>query len=287
MFLLRGILISALSLIFTTVAVAAPNVGFNRRHRVNNGIQGTVVQVHRDRLHRNAGWIKLRHGTARYYGRSRGTSTFASVSRRRGVRRSGVITVNVNNSTRFQRLAQRGRGASRIGFGAIHRGERVRAYLGSQNLARLVDVLPSSYYQTRHRYGYRNHYRRHYGRRPYYRRHPLIHQRALVRNGRHPVRVNRPIVVNRPSVNRWARHSLIQGAMAAQQRRRAVATQVVKHAIQNHPKTPPKRVVVHKPTPPKRVAHKPTPPKHTTARRPSPKPHHSAPRPRSSGHRRK
>ena len=283
MFLLRGILISALSLIFTTVAVAAPNVGYNRRQRVNNGIQGTVVQVHRDRLHRNAGWIKLRHGTARYYGRSRGTSAYASVSRRRGVRRSGVIVVPVNRSTRFQRLGQRGRGTRRIGFGAIHRGERVRAFMGSQNAARLVDVLPHSYYRSRHRYGYGNHRGRYYGRRPYYRRHPLVYQRAFVRNGRYPVRVNRPIYTNRPTVNRWAQHPLIRSAIAVQQQRRAVATRVVKRAIQNHPKT-----VVHKPTPPKRtVAHKPTPPKHTTARKPSPKPHRSAPRSHSSGHRRK
>ncbi len=289
MFLLRGILISALSLALTTVAFAAPNTGYHRRHRVNNGIQGTVVQVHHDRLHRNAGWIKLRHGTARYYGRSRGSSAFASVSRRRGARSSGVITVNVNNSTRFQRLGQRGRGAGRIGFGAIHRGERVRVYLGSQSMARLVDVLPYSYYRTRHRYGYGNHQRRYYGRRTFYRRHPLVLQRALVRSGRYPVRVNRPIFVNRPSVNRWVPHPLIRSAIVVQQHRRAVEAQLVKHASQHLAKSPPKHpAVVHKPTPPNRiVAHRPPPPKHTAARKPSPKPHRSAPRPHSSAHRRK
>jgi hypothetical protein len=275
MFILRSIFVVGLSLAVTAAATAAPNI--NRRQRGNTGIEGTIVQVHRNRSPRNAGWIKVHRGSVRYYGRRRGTSTLAAASRRYGARRGGVMMFHVNSSTRFQRLGQRGRGAARLGFGAIHRGERVRVYLGGNAMARLVDVLPNaySYHRTRHPYVHRNRHGAYHHRRNVYHRNPLVGNRVLVRTGRRPpVLVNRPLVVNRRIVVHSTPHPLIQGRVAARRTRQVVAAKVVKHAASNRKAPPPKHVAAHKP-----------PAKHpATHKAPA---HHPTSRPHSSPHRRK
>lgn len=260
MFLPRSFWAIGLSLLVTTVATAAPT---RRPHR-NNGIEGRVVQVHHDRKHRNAGWIKIRHGTARYYGHRRGTSALAAATRRG----SQVRTFHVNASTRFERLGQRGRGVARLGFGSIHRGERVRVYLGSQNVARLVDVLPNAS-RARHRFAYHHRYGSRQVRRYVYHRHPLVRNRVLVRNGRQPIRINRPIVVTRPVVVRTVPHPLI--------RRPVVVARAVKHPSAKPRATPAKHT----------VAHNPSPPKHPAAHKPAPHPAHSSSHSHSSSHRKK
>jgi hypothetical protein len=272
MFLHRGFLVIGLSLLVVSAASAAPTI--NRRQRGNNGIEGTVVQVHHDRLHRNVGWIKVRHGTARYYGRRRGTSALAAATRHYG---GQVMMFHVNSSTRFQRLAVRGRGVARLGFGSIHRGQRVRVYLGSQRVARLVDIFPNSSYRTRHRSVYPRRYGSRFPRRYVYNRHPLIHNRVLVRTRRHPVRVNHPVVVNRPVVVRTVPHPLIQGRVAVRRNRQVVVAQAGKPPTAKPKTIPPKHP----------IAHKPTPPKQNTTHKPAAHPGHSASHPHSSSHRKK
>ena len=302
MFILRSFLAVSLSLAITAAALAAPN--FNRRQRHNNSIEGTVVQVHHNRLHRNTGWIKIRHGYPRSYGRRRGMSASASASRRYGSRRGGyTTTLAVNSSTSFQRLGVRGRRSSRLGFGSIHNGERVRIYLGgAQGAARVVDILPNSYNRRRHYYANRNgnygsyygrnrnggqyygrngNYGSYYGRSYGYNRNPLYGSRVLVRTSRQqPIVVNRSFAMNRPIVVRSVRNPLIQGRVAARQNRQVVAVPVANR------KTTQK--IVNKPTVPKQtVAHKPTPTTHKTTYKPASHGGHSAGQPHSSSHRKK
>jgi hypothetical protein len=268
MFLSRALAALTLSLAATVTVVAAPNRAVTaRRNRGNSGIEGIVVRVHHDRLHRNAGWIKLRHRSIHRYGRRRGISAVAAASRRRrGQRGGGALTFAVNSSTRFQRLGGSGRArGGRVTFGSIRTGERVRVFAGSgqQHAARLVDILLNSS-GHRHRYAYGNRFGS--GRRFVHRCHPLIRSRVLSRlRRRSPVAVNRRVV---PSVvRRPARHPLVEGRVAARQIRRAATMPVVKHAS--------KPVVKH-PTPPKHNA----PPKHKNP----PHPNHAQPHPHSTNH---
>lgn len=293
MLALRSFLIVGLSLAVTASAVAAPNT--TRRQRHPNSIEGTVVQIHRNRLHRNTGWIKIRHRTNSYSGRRRGTSTLAAASRSQGSRRVGYTTTHtVIPSTRFQRLGVRRR-QSRFGLGSIHVGERVRIYFGGpQGTASLVNIVPYSHRRRRHYYangngnygsyyGRNNNYGSYYGRnnnygsyygRPYgYNRNPLYGSRVLVRTvTRQPIVVNRSFAMNRPMVVRSVRNPLIQGKVAARQNRHVVAIQGVNHKTTNRKTT---KTVVNKRTPTKQkvVAHKPT---QTT--------HQSTHKPASSGH---
>ena len=296
----RSFLIVGLSLAVTTSAVAAPNT--TRRQRHNNSIEGTVVQVHRNRLHRNTGWIKIRHRTNTYSGRRRGTSTLAAASRSQGLRRVGYSTTHtVISSTRFQRLGVRGR-QSRLGLGSIHIGERVRIYLGgAQGTASVVNIVPYSHRRRRHYYangngnygsyyGRNGNYGSYYGRnnygpyygRPYgYNRNPLYGSRVLVRTvTRQPIVVNRSFSMNRPMVVRSVRNPLIQGRVAARQNRQVVAAPVTNRKTTNRKTT---QTVVNKPTPTKqKVAHKPTQTTHKTAHKPA-----SGGQSHSSSHRKK
>jgi hypothetical protein len=64
MFIHRGLVAGGLALLLTSALVAAPTRSLSsRNHRSRSGIEGTVVRVHHDRSHRNAGWIKVRRGT--------------------------------------------------------------------------------------------------------------------------------------------------------------------------------------------------------------------------------
>ncbi|HWG42891.1 MAG TPA: hypothetical protein VN688_08910 [Gemmataceae bacterium] len=276
MFILRTSLAVGLVFALTVAVSAAPNRSLTARGRNSRyAIEGIVVQVHHDRSRRGAGWIKVRRSHHHRYGRT-GTTAAAALSGRNRLRRSGQgTTFAVNSSTRFERLRQggnRGSGATRTTFHAIRTGERVRILPGSgqRRAAREVVILPNRsnrfgnrrYFGNRSSYGHRN---------SSYRRHSLVGSRVLARHGhRQNFRVNRPSVT-RLAIHRPVRHTLIEGRVARQVHRHAVAHHVaakpVKHEVKHI------------------VKKKASAPKHTVPQTKHPPAHkHAASHPHSSGH---
>jgi hypothetical protein len=312
MLALRSLLIVGLSLAVTTSAVAAPKT--TRRQRHPNSIEGTVVQVHRNRLHRNTGWIKIRHRTNTYSGRRRGNSTLAAAALPQGSRRVGYTTTyTVIPSTRFQRLGVRGR-QSRLGLGSIHNGDLVRIYLGgSQGTASVVNIIPYSHRHRRHYYangngnygsyygrngnygsyyGRNNNYGSYYGRNnnygsyygrdnnygSYYGR-PYGYNRNPLYGSRVLAGIGnqQPIVVNRSFVvNRPTVVRSVRNPLIQGQVAARKNQQVVAAPVTNPKTTNPKTT--------KTVVNKPTPTKQKGAHKPTQTTHKTTHKPASSGH---
>jgi hypothetical protein len=175
MLLLRSFLAVGFSVAFAASVFAAP------------GIEGTIVQVRHDPAARNAGSITIHRGSRN---------------------RAGLpLTFAVNASTRFRRLGQRGRGNSLTTIRALHRGERVRVFLGPvpTGAARVVEILSSNFNRGWTRYVSSFRHRSHHGRRYVHHRALPIQRRVVAQT---VTRHNRPIVKNvvkkprQPHINR-------------------------------------------------------------------------------------